>query len=127
MQLQFVPIEAFYFALTLDTRVLREWSGSSLVDEARIKLRARYGEPSTVAAARQNTFNYVFQVENSVSTGSVIEIFDWADQLRLSSNLGLERTASGKVNRLESFDQRPRFAAELSAHFSELLGMTLVD
>jgi hypothetical protein len=126
MQLQFVPVEEFYFALTLDTRVLHTLSDPGLVARLRRCLGERFGQASTVAAAEQNTFNYVFQVAEGAPPGTVVEVFDWGDQVRLSSNYGLERTPSGKVERLASFEERPEFARLLLAHLARELAIPLV-
>lgn len=96
MQLDFVSVEEFYFALTLDTRLLYEWHDPALVEQVGSKLKACYGEPSTVAAARQNTFNYVFRVVGDLPTNTLIELLDWGEHLRLNSNYGLERTPAVK-------------------------------
>ncbi|AGY60264.1 hypothetical protein [Gloeobacter kilaueensis] len=126
MQLEFVSVEDFYFALTLETRLLHEWNDAALVDQARLKLMAHYGEPSTIAAARQNTFNYVFRVSGGEGTGAMVELLDWGEQLRLNSSYGLVRAPDGKVNRLESFEKRPAFAREVADYFAAQLGLPLV-
>jgi len=125
MQLEFVSVEEFYFALTLDTRLLHAWSDAALATAARERLAARFGQSSTVAAAEQNTFNYVFRVRGDVPEGTLVEVFDWGSELRLASNYGLVRTAAGKVNRLESFAERPAFAARVAASLATLLDLEL--
>jgi hypothetical protein len=126
MQLQFVPVEEFYFALTLDTRLLQSWNDGVLVKQLAEQLKNRYGQASTVAAAPQNTYNYVFRVVEGAPVGTVVEVFNWGEQLRLSSNFGLERTASGKVEKRDSYDQRDQFAAQVCAYFAEQLAVVLV-
>lgn len=64
MQLEFIPVEEFYFALTLAVRTLEELDNPDLVQQMRSRLAEKCGQPSTVAAAQQNTFNYVFRVHN---------------------------------------------------------------
>lgn len=126
MQLQFVSVEEFFFALTLDTRLLQSWNDAVLVKQLADQLKNRYGQASTVAAAPQNTFNYVFRVVEGAPPGTVVEVFNWGDQLRLSSNFGLERTASGKVEKRDNFDQRDQFSAQICAYFAEQLTVVLV-
>ncbi|BAC88814.1 hypothetical protein [Gloeobacter violaceus] len=126
MQLDFVSVEEFYFALTLDTRLLYEWHDPALVEQVRLRLKAGYGEPSTVAAARQNTFNYVFRVIGNLPANTLIEVLDWGEQLRLNSNYGLERTPGGKVNRLPAYEERPQFAAAIAATLAQLLHVPLI-
>lgn len=125
MQLQFVPVDEFYFALTLDTRLLHSWTDSTLVARLREKLRGRFGQPSTVAAAEQNTFNYVFRVLAEAPSGTILEVFDWGEQLRLGSNYGLERSSSGKVNRLVTFEERPDFARRASKWLASELAVVI--
>ena len=62
MQLEFVPIEDFYFALTLAVRPLEDIGDGDLVALVRSRLELLCGQPSTIAAATQNNFNYVFVV-----------------------------------------------------------------
>lgn len=126
MQLQFVPVEEFYFALTLDTRLLLEWTDAQLVGQVQPALKAQYGQSSTVAAAKQNSFNYVFRiVAEDIPPDTILEVFDWAEQLRLSSNYGLVRAQDGKVTRLTSYEQRPQLARQVSAHLSSVLAVEL--
>ncbi len=54
MQLDFVPIEQFYFALTLAVRPLEDIGDVNLVEKVRSRLEFLCGEPSTIAAAKQN-------------------------------------------------------------------------
>lgn len=126
MQLQFVSVEEFYFALTLDTRLLQSWNDGELMRQLAEQLKNRYGQASTVAAAPQNTFNYVFRVVEGAPAGTVVEIFNWGEQLRLSSNFGLERTASGKAEKLDSYNQRSQFAIQVCAYFAETLTVAFV-
>ncbi|MBW4696277.1 MAG: hypothetical protein KME03_00005 [Aphanocapsa lilacina HA4352-LM1] len=125
MQLDFVSVEEFYFALTLDTRLLYEWHDTTLVEQVGLKLKACYEEPSTVAAARQNTFNYVFRVVGDLPANTLIEVLDWGEHLRLNSNYGLERTPGGKVNRLPAYEDRPQFAAAVASTLAQLLKIPL--
>ncbi|MCY7277642.1 MAG: hypothetical protein LH702_28870, partial [Phormidesmis sp. CAN_BIN44] len=64
MQLDFVPVEEFYFALTLAVRTLEDLATPELVKQVNAKLTEKFGQPSTVAAASQNSFNYVFRVKD---------------------------------------------------------------
>jgi outer membrane protein assembly factor BamE (lipoprotein component of BamABCDE complex) len=128
MQLEFVPVEEFYFALTLAVRTLDEIANPALVEEARTRLQSQFGQPSTVAAAKQNTFNYVFRVhdyDNSPAPQLVISIADWQDKLRLSSDYGWTLDAERKPVRTERFEQRGEFAqalyAQLKTQFALLL------
>jgi len=79
--------EEFYFALTL--AVLEELDNPDLVQQMR-SCKEKCGQPSTVAAAQQNTFNYVFRVHNynSPAPQLIVSVLDWQDKLRLSSDYG---------------------------------------
>lgn len=128
MQLEFVPVEEFYFALTLAVRTLEEVPGEELVAQARSLLADKFGQPSTVAAAKQNTFNYVFRVQgydNSPAPQLVISISDWQEKLRLSSDYGWMLDQERKPARTERFEQRQDFAAALRAHLQESIGLKL--
>ncbi|MDG2991662.1 hypothetical protein L3556_12065 [Candidatus Synechococcus calcipolaris G9] len=130
MQLTFVPIEEFYFALTLSLRTLEEFRDPALVERVRSQLAARCGEPSTVSAGPQNNFNYVFKVENYDNHPSdqlVISIADWNNKLRLSSDYGWTLDESRKTIKTEKFDQRSHFAQELRQHLETWLGIDLEE
>lgn len=129
MQLEFVPVEEFYFALTLAVRTLEELSGTELIDQVRSRLQDKFGQPSTVAAAKQNTFNYVFRVhdyDNSPAPQLVISIADWQDKLRLSSDYGWTLDEERKPVRTERFEQRPEFSQVLRTYLTDWLDLPLV-
>ena len=63
MQLEFVPVEEFYFALTLSVKTLDEIANPELLEQVRSRLSEKFGQPSTIAPSRQN-FNYVFRASN---------------------------------------------------------------
>jgi len=67
MQLEFIPVEAFYFALTLAVRPLEDLENPDLVEQVRSRLEQECGQPSTIAAAQQNTFNYVFRMDTTTA------------------------------------------------------------
>jgi hypothetical protein len=128
MQLEFVPIEDFYFELTLAVKTLEELSTPGLAAQAKELLAAKYGEPSTIAGAAQNTFNYVFrvhEVDNSPFHRLIISIADWQGNLRLSSDYGWTLNAEHRAVRAPKHDDRPQFATDLKAHLSNLLGLPL--
>jgi outer membrane protein assembly factor BamE (lipoprotein component of BamABCDE complex) len=129
MQLEFVPVEEFYFALTLAVRTLEELSGTELIEQVRLRLQDKFGQPSTVAAAKQNTFNYVFRVhnyDNSPAPQLVISIADWQDKLRLSSDYGWTLDEERKPVRTERFEQRPEFSQVLRTYLTDWLDLPLV-
>lgn len=128
MRLEFVPVEEFYFALTLAVRTLEEFGDPELVEQVRLRLHEKFGQPSTVAAAKQNTFNYVFLVQdydNSPASQLIVSIADWQDKLRLSSDYGWTLDADRKPIRTERFDQRPEFCQALRSHLQTWLGLPL--
>lgn len=127
MQLEFVPVEEFYFALTLAVRTLEEIDGLDL-ETIRTQLKDQFGLPSTVAAAKQNTFNYVFRVheyDNSPAQQLVISVADWQDKLRLSSDYGWTLDAERKPVRTERFEQRAEFTQLLRTHLHDKLNLPL--
>lgn len=128
MRLEFVPVEEFYFALTLAVRTLEEIAGDELVNQVRSHLQNKLGQPSTVAAAKQNSFNYVFRVheyDNSPAPQLVVSIADWQDKLRLSSDYGWALDDERKPVRTERFDQRPEFTQTLRSYLREHLDLPL--
>jgi outer membrane protein assembly factor BamE (lipoprotein component of BamABCDE complex) len=127
MQLEFVPVEEFYFALTLAVRTLEEIENTDL-DAVRTQLKSQFGLPSTVAAAKQNTFNYVFRVQNydnSPAPQLVISIADWQDKLRLGSDYGWTLDAERKPVRTDRFEQRAEFTQLLRQHLHDKLDLPL--
>ncbi len=130
MQLEFVPVEEFYFALTLAVRTLEELTKPGLAELVRERLQSKCGQPSTVAAASQNTFNYVFRVrdcDNSPATGLVVSVSDWHGKLRLSSDYGWTLDADRKPVRTEKFQHRHEFAGQLRAYFQDWLQVPLIE
>jgi hypothetical protein len=128
MQLEFIPIEEFYFALTLAVRTLEEIGDPDLVEQVRSQLADKCGRPSTVAAAQQNSFNYVFRVQdydNSPAEHLIVSIADWQDKLRLSTDYGWVLDQSRKPIRTEKFAQREQFGQDLRSHLQAWLDITL--
>ncbi len=124
MQLEFIPVEDFYFALTLAIRTLEDLEQPGLVEQVRARLLAEYGQPSTVAPGKQNTFNYVFRVQgidNSPAPGLIVSISDWQDKLRLSSDYGWMLNQERKPTRTSLYDQRAQFTQQLKAHLQQTL------
>ena len=123
MQLVFVPVEDFYFALTLAVKTLEDVEKPGLVEQVRSTLREKFGQPSTVAAGHQNTFNYVFQVPEGTpqSHPLVVSISDWQDKIRLSSDYGWIIDPERKPARTEEFGDRADFSSKLKFHLQELL------
>lgn len=130
MQLQFVPVEEFYFALTLAVRILEDIDHPNLMEQVRSSLKTKCGQPSTVAAASQNTFNYVFIVheyDNSPAKQLVVSVADWQGKLRLSSDYGWVLDEQRKPVRTEKFNQRPIFAQHLKSYLQDWLQVPLLD
>ena len=124
MQLEFVPVEDFYFALTLAVRTLEDLAQPGLVEQVRSRLLVEYGQPSTVAPGKQNTFNYVFRVldvDNSPAPDLVVSVSDWQDKLRLSSNYGWMLDSERKPVRTILFSQRSQFTQQLRSYLELLL------
>jgi outer membrane protein assembly factor BamE (lipoprotein component of BamABCDE complex) len=127
VQLTFVPVEEFYFALTLAVRTLDEIERPGLIEAVKDKLWERYGQPSTVAAASQNTFNYVFQVQDydtSSATPLIVSIADWQGKLRLSSDYGWILDEARKPVRTDQFPQRTVFSQHLQQHLQHDLNLS---
>lgn len=130
MQLEFVSVEEFYFALTLAVKTLEEYQNGALVEQARARLQEKFGQPSTIAPGKQNTFNYVFQVhdyDHHPAPQLILSISDWQDKLRLSSDYGWTLDADRKPTRTERFPQRPEFAQAVRSYLKEWLGLELED
>ncbi len=130
MQLEFVPIEDFYFALTLAVRPLEDIGDEDLTEKVRSRLELLCGQPSTIAAATQNNFNYVFIVnngDNSPAPKLVVSVADWQNKLRLSSDYGWTLDKERKPIRTELFNQRADFARQLRAHLASWLEVSLPD
>ncbi|HEY9701795.1 MAG TPA: hypothetical protein V6C58_05085 [Allocoleopsis sp.] len=128
MELKFVPIEEFYFALTLAVRTLEDMDNPALTEKVRSRLQEKYGVPSTIAAASQNNFNYVFEVQNYDNTPAqqlVISIADWQGKLRLSSDYGWTLDSERKPIRTEKFNQRPQFTQQLKQYLSQELNLEI--
>ena len=128
MQLEFIPVEAFYFALTLAVRPLEDLENPDLVEQVRSRLEQECGQPSTIAAAKQNTFNYVFRVhgyDNSPAPQLVVSVADWQNSLRLSSDYGWMLDKERKPVRTERFSQRSEFAQELRSYLQDWLHVPL--
>ncbi len=126
MRLEFVPVEEFYFALTLAVKTLDETLDPTLVEKARSHLQEKLGQPSTVAPGKQNTFNYVFRVQdydNSPAPQLILSVSDWQDKLRLSSDYGWMLDPERKPKRTDRFDQREAFAQEVRSHLKDQMGL----
>ncbi len=130
MQLRFVPVEEFYFALTLAMRTLEEIDQPGLVEQVRSRLQEKCGQPSTVAAAQQNSFTYMFWVQgydNSPADQLLVSIGDWQDKLRLSSDYGWMLDENRKPVRTERFAQRQELAQALRRYLQDWLQVPLTD
>lgn len=128
MRLEFVPVEEFYFAITLCMRTLTEIENPELVVQIQEKLAATYGQSSTVAAAQQNSFNYVFRVyeiDCAPVEELIVSIADWGEALRLSSDYGWMLDENRKPKRTEKFALRDEFLQQLKAHLQESLQLVL--
>jgi hypothetical protein len=121
MQLQFIPVEEFYFALTLAVRTLDDLEKPGLVAQVRSHMKTEYGQSSTVASSKQNTFNYVFRVQgvdNSPSPQLIVSISDWQDKLRLGSDYGWMLDPERKPIRTDNFSHRQQFSQSLQLPLS---------
>jgi hypothetical protein len=128
MQLEFVPVEEFYFALTLAVRTLEDLTEPGLVEQVKAKLLAECGQASTVAAASQNSFSYVFRVQdvdNAPAPQLVVSIADWQGNLRLSSDFGWTLDDERKPVRTANFEHRSEFSRQLRDHLQTWLGVAL--
>ncbi len=124
MQFEFVPVEEFYFALTLAVRTLEDISTPGLAEAVKAQLAAQFGQPSTVAAASQNTFNYVFHVKDfdkAPAPQLIVSVADWQGNLRLSSDYGWMLDADRKPLRTDKFDRRSQFTQQVRSALSEWL------
>lgn len=128
MQLEFIPVEEFYFALTLAVRTLEDIDKPGLVEQVRSRLLEECGQPSTVAPGKQNTFNYVFRVkgaDNTPAPSLIVSISDWQDKLRLSSDYGWMLNQQRKPIRTEKHEQRSQFSQNLRSHLQTWLHIPL--
>jgi hypothetical protein len=126
MQLEFVPVEDFFFALTLAVRTLEEVEQPNLAIEVGAKLAATFGQSSTVAAASQNNYNYVFKVHGVTEAPNlVVSVADWQDKLRLGSDYGWMLDAERKPVKTPENVHRSEFNQQLKAHLQELLGIAI--
>jgi hypothetical protein len=124
MELKFVPVEDFYFALTLAVKTLEDIDREGLSQQVKAKLEQICGQASTVAAASQNTFNYVFTVSGfdpSPADRLVISVADWQGKLRLSTDYGWMLDSDRKPTRTDKYSQRADFAAQLKAYLTDWL------
>lgn len=124
MDFRFVPVEEFYFALTLAVRTLEELTEPGLAGQIGTQLQQELGQPSTVAAATQNTYNYVFQVkdmDNSPNPSLIVSLSDWQGNFRISSDFGWTLDEERKPVRTEKFNQRDEFAAQVKAYLRDWL------
>jgi hypothetical protein len=124
MHLMFVPVEEFYFALTLAVRTLEDLSTPGLAEAVGAKLNQEYGQSSTVAAASQNTYNYVFKVkdiDNSPNPQLILSISDWQGNLRISSDYGWTLDEERKPIRTEKFEHRAEFAQQVKYNLQKWL------
>ncbi|MBW4694745.1 MAG: hypothetical protein KME27_23595 [Lyngbya sp. HA4199-MV5] len=130
MQLEFVPVEEFYFALTLAVRTLDDLTTDGLAEQVEKRLKQEFGQPSTVAAASQNTYNYVFRVrdvDNSPADQLILSIADWQGNLRLSSDYGWTLDAERKPIRTEKFGQRAAFSQQVHSYLQDWLQLSFAD
>lgn len=128
MELEFVPVEEFYFALTLAVKTLVDIDRDGLSQQVKARLEEICGQASTVAAASQNTFNYVFKVSGvdvSPADQLAISVADWQGKLRLSSDYGWMLDRDRKPMRTDKYPQREEFAAQLRAYLTEWLGIEI--
>jgi hypothetical protein len=119
MQLEFVPVEEFYFELTLALKPLGDIENPALAAQVGAILKERFGQSSTVAAANQNTYNYVFKVtdvDNSPFNRLVVSVGDWGNNLRLSSDYGWKLNETHRAEKSDRFASREQFAQDFKAY-----------
>lgn len=122
MQLEFVPVQEFYFAITLCVRTLAEIENPDLVSQIKDQLAQIYGQSSTVAAAQQNTFNYVFRVHGydcAPAEELIVSIADWNQALRLGSDYGWILDEERKPKRTDKYPQREGFLQQFQGHLQQ--------
>ncbi|MEM9151710.1 MAG: hypothetical protein AAGB19_14815 [Cyanobacteria bacterium P01_F01_bin.3] len=130
MQFQFVPVEEFYFALTLCCKTLEKFGDRDLVADFRQRLESQFGQSSTVAASKHNSFNYTFRVigvDNAPANQLVISISDWEDKIRISTDYGWILNESRKPIRSDKFQQREQFRLDLRQAIQQDLELHLPD
>lgn len=130
MQLDFVPVEEFYFALTLAVKTLEDIDRPGLAETVGKHLKEKFGQSSTVAAAKQNNFNYVFRVQgidNTPANQLVISVSDWQGKLRFSSDYGWTLDENRHPVRTEKFPQREDFCQKLKFYFQDLLQVPIIQ
>jgi hypothetical protein len=128
MQLEFVPVEDFYFELTLAVKTLEEIAQPDLAVKTGEMLKNRFGQSSTVASASQNSYNYVFRVtdvDNAPFKRLTVSIADWQGSLRLGTDYGWTLNEEHKTVRSDKFNDRTVFGEQLKAHLKEWLGIEL--
>lgn len=128
MELEFIPVEKFYFAITLAMRTLTEFGDQPLVSAVHQQLQTRFGQASTVASGHQNTFNYVFRVhnyDNSPADQLIVSVADWHDKIRLSTDYGWTLDEHRKPIRSAKFHQRQEFAQVLRSHLQAWLELPI--
>jgi hypothetical protein len=126
MELEFVPVEDFYFALTLAVRTLEEVEQPQLVATMGAKLAEKFGQPSTVASASQNNYNYVFRVHGLPETPElIVSIADWQNRLRLGSDYGWALDAERKPVKTAQHVDRDAFNQRLQSHLETWLGVPM--
>lgn len=128
MRLEFVPVEDFYFALTLAVKTLEEVGNADLVEQVRSRLEDKFGQPSTVAAAKQNSFNYVFRVQeydHSPAPQLVLSIADWHGKIRLSSDFGWMLDPERKPVKTDRYEQRQQFIAAVHDYLKTVFDLDL--
>ncbi|AFY59567.1 hypothetical protein [Synechococcus sp. PCC 6312] len=126
MELEFIPVDEFYFAITLAMRTLAEFGDQQLVSAVHQQLQTRFGQASTVASGHQNTFNYVFRVhnyDNSPADQLIVSIADWHDKIRLSTDYGWTLDDHRKPIRSDKFSQRQAFSPILKSHLQAWLDL----
>ncbi|MBC7971848.1 MAG: hypothetical protein H7Z11_17275 [Verrucomicrobia bacterium] len=129
MQLDFIPVEEFYFALTLAVKTLGEFTTPGLTAQIEKRLGQEFGQPSTIAAASQNTYNYVFRVvdvDNNPANQLILSIADWQGNLRLSSDYGWTLDPERKPVRTDKFNQRQAFSQQVQSHLQDWLQIPLL-
>jgi hypothetical protein len=103
---------------------LEDIENPDLVAQVRSRLEQECGQPSTIAAANQNTFNYVFRVhgyDNTPAPQLVVSVADWQDNLRLSSDYGWMLNNERKPVRTQLFSRRSEFAHQLRSYLQAWL------
>jgi len=89
MQLEFIPVEAFYFALTLAVRPLEDLENPDLVEQVRSRLEQECGQPQSLPPNKIHLTMYFAFMDTTTALhpSSLVSVADWQDNLRLVATM----------------------------------------